>query len=117
MVELIEERGIRIGGEHVSLVVGVFDDRLRVSNTTADQDRGTAAKPCSRDRAGPVGRTIGSSDLRRAMASRVNVKFSAEQKAAIFALGQGGRLTLLTGAAGVGKTTLLEPVVAAWKAD
>jgi hypothetical protein len=48
---------------------------------------------------------------------RSQVKFSADQKAAIYALGQGGRLTLLTGAAGVGKTTILEPVVTAWKAD
>jgi len=59
---------------------------------------------------------LGSSDLRQAM-DRSPVKFSADQKAAIYALGQGGRLTLLTGAAGVGKTTILEPVVAAWKAD
>ena len=32
-------------------------------------------------------------------------------------MGQGGRLTLLTGVAGAGKTTLLQPLVDAWRAD
>ena len=39
------------------------------------------------------------------------------QRAAIYAMGQGGRLTLLTGVAGAGKTTLLQPLVDSWKAD
>ena len=115
VVELIEERGIRIGGEHVSLVVGVFEDGLRVSNTRQiriEERLQSLAHATARDRSG----ALGSSDLRRAM-DRSQVKFSADQKAAIYALGQGGRLTLLTGAAGVGKTTILEPVVTAWKAD
>jgi ABC-type transport system involved in cytochrome bd biosynthesis fused ATPase/permease subunit len=41
----------------------------------------------------------------------------AAQKAAIYALGEGGALSLLTGVAGAGKSTLLRPLVAAWKAD
>ena len=115
VVELIETRGIRIGDEHVSLVVGVFDDKLRVSNTKQiriEERLQSLAHATARDRSG----ALGSSDLRQAM-DRSKVKFSADQKAAIYALGQGGRLTLLTGAAGVGKTTILEPVVADWKAD
>ena len=115
VVELIETRGIRIGDEHVSLVVGVFDDKLRVSNTRQiriEERLQSLAHATARDRSG----ALASSDLRQAM-DRSKVRFSADQKAAIFALGQGGRLTLLTGAAGVGKTTILEPVVAAWKAD
>src|SRR5208337_5098481 len=33
VVELLESRGIRIAGEHVALVVGLFEDRVRVSHT------------------------------------------------------------------------------------
>ena len=44
-------------------------------------------------------------------------RFTPEQRAAIYALGEGGALTLLTGVAGAGKTTLLEPLVDAWNAD
>jgi len=43
--------------------------------------------------------------------------FTREQTAAIYALGRGGRLSLLTGVAGAGKTTLLSPLVDAWRAD
>ncbi|MDU7520909.1 MAG: AAA family ATPase [Roseomonas mucosa] len=41
----------------------------------------------------------------------------AAQRAAIYALGQGGALSMLTGVAGSGKTTLLQPLVTAWHAD
>jgi hypothetical protein len=41
----------------------------------------------------------------------------AAQRAAIYALGQGGALSLLTGVAGAGTTTLLKPLVEGWKAD
>jgi hypothetical protein len=41
----------------------------------------------------------------------------AGQKAAIYALTAGNDLTILTGAAGSGKTALLKPVVAAYRAD
>ena len=58
-----------------------------------------------------------SSDVIRATMDRAGVRFNGEQRAAIYALGLGGRLTMLTGAAGVGKTTLLEPLVAAWQDD
>ena len=33
VVELLEERGIRFKGEHVALVVGMSDDKVRVTNT------------------------------------------------------------------------------------
>jgi hypothetical protein len=45
------------------------------------------------------------------------IEFTAEQVAAINALGQGGGLSLLTGVAGAGKTTLLQPLVTAWQSD
>ena len=54
--------------------------------------------------------------MRRAIGD-TGIAFTAEQRAAIHALGEGGALTLLTGVAGAGKTTLLQPLVAAWQAD
>jgi phage/plasmid primase-like uncharacterized protein len=44
------------------------------------------------------------------------VALTAEQQAAARALGEGGRLAVAVGAAGVGKTTLLRPLVDAWAA-
>ncbi|RAI16209.1 hypothetical protein CH337_22590 [Rhodoblastus acidophilus] len=35
----------------------------------------------------------------------------------MYALGGGGKLSLLTGVAGAGKTTLLSPLVDAWRDD
>ena len=31
--DCIEERGIRVKGEHVALAVGLFDENVRVTNT------------------------------------------------------------------------------------
>jgi len=45
------------------------------------------------------------------------IRFTREQRAAIHALGGGGKLSLLTGVAGSGKTTLLKPLVDAWASD
>jgi energy-coupling factor transporter ATP-binding protein EcfA2 len=49
--------------------------------------------------------------------SDAGITFSAEQRAAIHAMGHGMKIGLLTGVAGSGKTTLLRPLVAAWKQD
>jgi conjugative relaxase-like TrwC/TraI family protein len=51
-----------------------------------------------------------------AAARRTGVALSAEQEIAARALGEGGRLAVAVGAAGVGKTTLLRPLVDAWAA-
>ncbi|MCQ4189406.1 AAA family ATPase [Methylocystis suflitae] len=53
----------------------------------------------------------------RAASKDDDIAFTEEQTAAIYAMGRGSRLTLLTGVAGSGKTTLLRPLVSAWKAD
>jgi hypothetical protein len=33
VVELVEQRGIRFKGEHVALIVGMFDEQVRIANT------------------------------------------------------------------------------------
>ncbi len=115
VVQLLEERGIRFKGEHVALVVGMFDEQVRVTNTAQvriEEKLARMARERARDRNGAVS----AGQLRRAIEA-AGIDFTEEQRASIHALGQGGALTLLTGVAGAGKTTLLQPLVDAWKAD
>ncbi len=115
VVALIEERGIRFKGEHVALMVGMFDDEVRVATTAQiriEEKLAATARTHARDRDGAL--SVG--QLRHAIAA-AGIDFTEEQRAAIHALGQGGPLTMLTGVAGAGKTTLLQPLVDAWKAD
>jgi TrwC relaxase/AAA domain len=115
VVELLEERGIWLKGEHVALVIGLFDEKVRVSNSAQiriEQTLAESAKAAARDRSGALPIRA----IERAI-SAAGISFTPEQRAAIYALGCGGGLTMLTGVAGAGKTTLLEPLVAAWRAD
>ena len=115
VVELVEERGIRLRGEHVALIVGLFKDEVRVTNTAQvriEQKLMDLAHQSARDRSG----ALIVSQLREAI-ERSGVNFTAEQRAAIRALGEGGALMMLTGVAGAGKTALLQPLVDAWKDD
>jgi hypothetical protein len=115
VVALLEERGIRLKGEHVALVVGMFDGQVRVTNTAQiriEQKLAALSRQSASDRSAalPV------AALRRVI-DNAGIAFTAEQRAAIHALGEGGALTMLTGVAGAGKTTLLQPLVDAWHAD
>jgi hypothetical protein len=115
VVELIEERGIRLRGEHVALVTGIMDGMVRVTNTAQiriEQKVTDLARAGARDRSGALSMVA----VREAI-ERAGVAFTAEQRATIHAMGEGGRLTLLTGVAGAGKTTLLQPLVDAWHSD
>ena len=115
VVELIEQRGIKIRGEQVALVTGIMDDMVRVTNTAQihiEEKVTGLARQGARDRSG----ALSAADIRNAI-ERADVPFTADQRAAIHALGEGGRLTMLTGVAGAGKTTLLQPVVDAWQND
>lgn len=115
VVELLEERGIRFKGEHVGLVVGLFNGEISVANTAQiriEQKLADLARASACDRAGAL--SVG--QIRNAIV-RSGIPFTSEQKAAIHALGESGKLTMLTGVAGSGKTALLEPVVGAWKTD
>jgi AAA domain len=115
VVELLEERGVRLKGEHVALVVGLFDEKVRVTNTAQiriEQSLAEIARAAARDMSG----TLSVRAIERAIADS-GIAFTEEQRAAIYALGRGGGLTMLTGVAGAGKTTLLEPLVVAWRAD
>ena len=115
VVALLEEHGIRLKGEHVALVIGMFDGQVRVTNTAQiriEQKLADLSRQSARDRSGALPVVA----LRRAI-DNTGIAFTNEQRAAIHALGEGGTLTMLTGVAGAGKTTLLQPLVDAWHAD
>lgn len=115
VVDLLEERGIQIKGEHVALIVGISNDKVRVTNSAQvriEEKLGKLARDAARDTSGAL-----SLEAVRAAMARSGYTFTSEQRAAIHALAEGGALTMLTGVAGAGKTTLLEPLVEAWKAD
>ena len=118
---LLEERGIELRGERVALIVGPSGGKVRVTNTNQvriEESVAAEAKRAAADRSGALSpaaiqRAIGASGLDFTR----EPEHGRAQRAAIYALGQGGALTLLTGVAGSGKTTLLQPLVAAWKVD
>jgi len=121
VVQLIENRGITLRGERVRLIVGEFSDKVRVTNTAQvriETDLASHAKAAALDR-----RNALSVAALKAAIDRSGLDFEREpehgaaQKAAIYSLGTGGRLSFVTGVAGAGKTTLLKPLVAAWQED
>ncbi|MEA2732496.1 MAG: hypothetical protein QOF70_6971 [Acetobacteraceae bacterium] len=115
VVDLVEQRGIQFKGEHVALIVGMSDSKVRIANTAQvriEDKLATLARRVGSDKSG----ALSFATIQDAM--RVSgIKFTDEQTAVIYALGQGGGLSLLTGVAGAGKTTLLQPLVAAWQSD
>ena len=119
VVALIEERGLVVNGAYVSLVKGTLDDNLCVTHTEQiriEQQLCHEAQRAALDRSG----ALSTRAIRNAMAliqkDDPTIAFTEEQEAAIYAMGQGSRLSLLSGVAGSGKTTLLKPLVTAWKA-
>ena len=118
---LIEARGIQLRGEHVALMVGQAGEKVRVTNSAQiriEQELTQHAWRAAKDRSGTL-----SPEAIKAAVDASGLDFTREpehgkaQLAAIYAMGQGGALTVLTGVAGAGKTTLMKPLVAAWKAD
>jgi len=121
VVRLIEERGVTIRGEHAALVVRLSDEKLRVTNSAqvrVERTLAVQAKAAASDHTGALSpMAIRTAILSSGLDFGREQEHGAAQEAAIYALGTGGRLSLLTGVAGSGKTTLLRPLVAAYQAD
>ncbi len=115
VVELLERRGITLRGERVTLVVGMSDGQVRTTNTAQIRIE-TKLAGLAQSAAKETSGALPVQALRQAIAA-AGISFTEDQKAAIYALGRGGGLTLLTGVAGAGKTALLQPLVEAWEAD
>ena len=121
VVALIETRGIQLRGEHAALIVGLSGEKVRVTNSAQvriEQQLGVLARQAALDRRGalPAAAIKAAIDASGLDFTR-EPEHAAAQIAAIYAMGQGSALTVLTGVAGAGKTTLMKPLVAAWKAD
>ena len=119
VVGMLEARGIQLRGEHVALVMGMSGETVRVTNTAQmriEQALAQEATRASADRSGALSPDAIRTAIR---ASRLDLDgaHGKAQEAAIYALGQGSALSMLTGVAGAGKTTLLKPLVQAWEAD
>lgn len=120
VVAMIEQRGFDHDGVGVALITAEHDQTIRITHSAQVKiERAVSEK--ARDAALDHSHDLSEHALRAAIADIENagdgMKFSREQSAAIYALGRGGRLSLLTGVAGAGKTTLLSPLVDAWRAD
>lgn len=119
VVALIEERGITIRGQKAMLISGMIDGRVRITNTVQveiERRMTELALAAGRDFSGALSEEA---LVKAIKASGLNFDndHGRAQVAAIFALGRGSALTLLTGVAGAGKSTLLRPLVAAYQAD
>lgn len=120
VVEALRERGIEMHGERARLILGVKDGTLQVTNSfQVAVERGVAemAAVAAADRTGAL---LPGEIARAVAASGLDVEgepeHAAAQLAAIHALGEGGRLGVVIGVAGAGKTTLMAPLVRAWQA-
>ena len=121
IVALVEERGLEFKSEQVALVVGLMDEKVRVTNSAQiciEQHLAERATLAAQNRSG----TLSPAALRQVIdASGLDFdrepEQGAAQKAAIYALGTGGGLTILTGVAGAGKMTLLKPLVDGYRAE
>ena len=121
VVELIESSGITIEGEHAALLIGAVDERVRVTNTAQVRIERTLARKAARAAVehsdALYAATITSHIAQSGLDFETEKEHGKAQKAAIYALGMGGNLTILTGVAGSGKTALLTPLVTAYKTD
>src|SRR3954454_8668372 len=121
MVEMFKERGIKQYGEDTRLMYGPARDSRWQSVTTALHMRDEnefirKAKEAAADRSdalspGKLETAIRSSGL------NFDDEHGQAKLDAIHRLGTGGRLGVMIGAAGVGKSTLMKPLVAAWRED
>ena len=85
----MEERGIRLGGEHVALVVGMFDDKVRVTNTAQIRIEQRLRPRAARSRPGPVRRALPPGHAGGDRPHAGSPFSGPEQRAAIYALGAG----------------------------
>ncbi|MGH6991488.1 MAG: AAA family ATPase, partial [Stellaceae bacterium] len=121
VVALIEQRGIKVRGEQAALIIGLSGDTVRVTHSRQvriEEDVARRARQAAerRNSALPVAAVTAAIEA-SGLDFDSDPIHGAGQKAAIYALATGTDLTVLTGAAGAGKSALLKPVAAAYEAD
>ncbi|GEO43034.1 hypothetical protein SAE02_71820 [Skermanella aerolata] len=119
IVSEFQARGVRQHGEMTSLIVGQEDGKHGRSMTSGlhesqEKEFVFRVKAAAADLSAalPAGQI-------KAAVDRAGLNFGSEhgqrQLAAVHSLGEGGRIGITIGAAGAGKTSLLKPLVDAWK--
>lgn len=118
VTDLMMAQGVRQQGSQTRLLWQDSDEPRQARITTAlhatqERDFIRLARSAGADRDGALAR----SEVRRAV-RQSGLDFSGDhgrtQLEAIYRLGTGGRLTAFVAAAGAGKTTALQPLVAEW---
>jgi len=114
VAELFMQQGVRQNGEATRLYAQDTTEPRQAKLTTmlhVSQERTfiALAKQAAADR----GDALPSDQVTRAT-NQTGIKFTPEQSEAIHRLAEGGRLGVMIGAAGMGKTTSLQPLVSAW---
>jgi hypothetical protein len=119
------ERGVKRRGEDAALVWGTVAgkqgrERMAVTTTLEEREERSliaTARAGARDRSAALTKR----QIDAAVRAFPEIDFTTEhgraQRAAMEALGTGGRIGLAIGVAGSGKSTLLKPLVHAWKAE
>lgn len=122
VAEMVMKRGIDIAGERVALLSGLGEEgRVRIATTAQiriEEDLARLARYAATDRSMALpGTHIEAAIARSKLDFTREPEHGSAQLAAIRSLASAGRLSFLTGAAGAGKTTILKPLVDAWRHD
>ena len=116
-----ESRGVRQQGETTTLIIGQELDKRSRSITTGLHERQerefiARSKAAAADMSAALPR-----DRIQAAVDQSGLDFASDhgkqQLQAIHDLGEGGKLGVMIGSAGAGKTALLQPLVSAWQED
>lgn len=118
-VELAMERGVRQYGQETTLIIGQEAGKKSRSVSTALHERHEKefirkAKAAAADRSDALPHDRLEVAVKRSGLD-VTSSHGQAQLNAIYRLGEGGKVGVMIGAAGAGKTTLVRPLVSAWK--
>ncbi|MBS0642230.1 MAG: AAA family ATPase [Proteobacteria bacterium] len=119
VTRLMVHEGVLQNGEKTDLVWGQEDGKRHHSITTRMHQSDEAEfirlmKSAAADRSGAIPAPLLKQKVRASELNFGDAHGRAQLKA-IFRVGQGGRFGLIVGAAGMGKTTAMQPMVAAWR--
>jgi len=121
LADHIEHTGLQVEGKHTALRVRSVNGRVRIATQEQidlEREMGRLAGEASRMRDGALTEgQIAAAVARSGLDFEREPDHGAAQLAAMRGFGQAGRLSLLVGVAGSGKTTMLRPLVDAWHED
>ena len=119
VTRIMREEGVKQYGEQTALLWGQEADKRHVSVTTElheaqETEFISLARVAAEDRSGAIPARLLADKIAASGLDFTDAHGKA-QRAAIERIGTGGRFGIIIGAAGMGKTTALKPLVAAWQ--